>query len=154
MRTASNPAFDTLLDGLGNALDGARRAARQRYEAQLLAFVHGGMRSIGPVQAGVSVASLRAFRQVRVRGLSIEFDCMVRTCRKTSALLLRLRKPRFWEWQQVHRVLVELDANETTVVQVSIDGKVFRTITHDGVRAMPDDCVAASSVDPQAAAGP
>lgn len=138
MRAAQTCSFNALLDGMCNALDGARSAARQRYETQLLAFVRAGMRTIGPLQAGVSVASLRAFHQTRVCSLSIEFDCMVRPCRKTSTLLLLLRKPRFWERQKIHRVLVELDSHETAAVRISIDGRVLKNIISSAtVQAAP-----------------
>ncbi|NZA26500.1 hypothetical protein H0E84_08885 [Luteimonas sp. SJ-92] len=120
--------FDALLGGLVAALQAARGAAAGQYRRQVQAMAGEGGGTVGPAAAGVSVASLRAFRQIRIRDLAIEFDCMLQPCRKTSTVRLLLRQPARWRWprRSVHRLRIELVDAPSPQCEVSIDGRGFK----------------------------
>lgn len=132
MRRVREYPFECLLAGLIDALHDARQAAAGQYRRQLQAFVHEGKRSVGPIEAGVSVASLRAFRQVRIRELAIEFDCLLQPCHKTSTVRLLLGPAPPWQrrWR-THRVRIELFEGPQPQGEVSIDGRRFKCFATD-----------------------
>lgn len=127
MRSREYP-FDSLLTGLVDTLSAAREATRAQYHRQLQAFARGGQRTIGPAETGISVASLRAFQQMRIRELSIEFDCWLRPCRSTSTVQLVLRPPHRWQRRRVRRMLIELLDAPQPQARISIDGHLFKCV--------------------------